>query len=422
MNHYLRAIGGFSRDVWLALASNFFIFFAFLGVNGVVLNLYYLGIGVTADRIGYLYGVHNFVGAAMGVPAGILARKWGTKKPMLLGILIYSVGYAFPPAAESLPPELRIPWLVLGHVLTGAGVSLYLTNIVPYLVKACTGDQRPYAFSIMSVSLPLSGFLGSLLGGALPGWYGTMLSLAADSSLAYRCTTVVATVSSALAVPCVAMARDLGVEVSVSDRSGHSGQRRARVEIPVWYLLVVALFAFSRAAGEISARSFFNVYLNRRLEIAAGGIGTIVGAAQMAAGLAALAAPAVMKAAGKVGAVSAGAVGAMIGLLVISLFPVWHAAALGFVLTIAMISLATPAFTVLYQESTAREWRPLISGVRLLAVGLARAAVSVMGGVLVANQRFATLFQVGGICMGVGALIIVLGMRFGESRARAAAR
>ena len=118
------------------------------------------------------------------------------------------------------------------------------------------------------------------------------------------------------------------------------------------YLLIflLALTALLRSAGEGAARSFFNVYLELDLAASPARIGLLLAVGQVAAGPAALVAPALAARAGKVPVIVVTGLVAAAGMVILAAVPHWVAAGLGFTLVIGLRAVTQSVSSVLHME------------------------------------------------------------------------
>jgi MFS family permease len=168
---------GFDR-AWLPL-----LFMNLLGVanwGGIVAYLpLYLqrlhgpnaGILFTADAIGVL---------VLRIPTGMLADRYGTLVPKLLGLAITLPSVAI----LALPPSILT--LALAGAGTGGGAGLFITGIMGDLARLSTESNRGTAMSLSSASFSAGIFLGSAISGFLIGPGGF------DAVLLFGCITCAA--------------------------------------------------------------------------------------------------------------------------------------------------------------------------------------------------------------------------------------
>lgn len=159
---------GFDRQWLPALISNFLAGVYFGGILAY-LPLYLravhgpnAGIFFTADAIGVLL---------LRVPTGILADRYGSLVPRILGIVVTVPGIG----ALALPPSL---WaLAVAGACTGIGAGLFITGVLSDLFRHSTAANQGTAAALGNGSFSASIFTGSALSGVLigPGGFGAVL-------------------------------------------------------------------------------------------------------------------------------------------------------------------------------------------------------------------------------------------------------
>ena len=173
---YLQKLRLINRDARLLLISIALFGLAFFGVHMVLLNLYLLRLGHGLKLVGSVFGVLGLMFALGSLPAGVMGRRWGSRRTMILGYCLISIGLVLPPLALFTPVAWRAAWLLITYSLGVAGASLYSVNGSVFLMGATAPEERSHAFSVQTALSPLAAFVGSLIGGFLPGVFAALLS------------------------------------------------------------------------------------------------------------------------------------------------------------------------------------------------------------------------------------------------------
>lgn len=129
------------------------------------------GIFFTADALGVF---------ALNIPTGMLADRYGSLVPKLLGIAVTVGGLG----ALAMPPSLL--GLILGGAGTGIGAGLFLTGIIADLATHSTDANRGTAMSLRGASFNAGIFVGGSISGLLigPGGFHAILLLGALTTVA----------------------------------------------------------------------------------------------------------------------------------------------------------------------------------------------------------------------------------------------
>jgi predicted MFS family arabinose efflux permease len=151
--------------------------------------------------------------------------------------------------------------------------------------------------------------------------------------------------------------------------------------------------------------NFFNVYLDSELATSTAMIGVLTAAGQLATVPAALLMPLV---AGRFGGFSTliwASISMSVGLLPLAFIPHWAAAGISFVVLSSLYGLTSPTITVFSQELVKPAWRPAMSAVMNMSVGLGTALMAFGGGYAVKALGYRNLFLTGAVLLTCGALV-----------------
>ena len=415
---YWQKLRLFHRDVRLYLITPALIgFTAYGGIYGVVLNLYLLRLGYGPAFIGLVNGVSGLAFALASLPAGALGTRWGVRRAMIAGLALAIVGNVMLPLAEALPGAGQRLWLPLSRALAGLGLSTYMVNASPFLMATTGVEEREHAFSVQAALWPLAGFVGSLLGGTMPGLLSRALGVALDSPAPYRYTLLFAATVLAAGIP-VLWATS---EIESPNRSPAAAGRRdgsvnaqlsqAQGAAPVGVIVPIVLVGTLRLAGESGVRGFYNVYLDAALGLPTAQIGALMAVGQLLAVPAAMATPLVTARWGQHASIGLGTLFLGFCLLPLALVPHWAAAALSWVAMIVLVAIVRPAYMVYTQRLVRPTWQPLMSGATNLAAGLGRAAMLLIAGPLIATLGYRRYFVVPAALMAAGGLFFGLYFR-----------
>ena len=360
---YLQKLRLFNRNVRLYIIAWALIGFGYLGIYTVLFNLYLLRLGYGPEFVGLVNGVGLFALALFSLPAGALGRRWGSRRMMIIGMILMTVGFGLIPLAEFIRINWQSSWLVGNWVLVGLGAPLFVVNGFPFLMGSTTPEERDHAFSVQGALYPLAGFTGSLVGGFLPRFFSRTLGVPLDQPAPYRYPLFL------VGVLCF-----IGILVLLGTREVGVGQTQERVSkegrAPFSLIALMALVMLLRATGEWTPNIFFNVYMDAGLHAPTSLIGSLVAVGRLIGGVAALAMPFVVKRWGKERTIGLGTMGVALSLLVLVLIPYWGAAGIGFVGAMALVYLVNAAFNLYHQEIVSPGWRAVMSGATFMAMGL----------------------------------------------------
>jgi len=414
-NTYLQKLSLFSRDTRLYLVSTALIGLCWMGIYGVLFNLYLLRLGYDPEFIGLVNAVRMLAYAIFALPAGALGGRWGVRRMMIVGLSLLVIGLGLPLLTEFLPAALQDAWLLLICPIGFLGATLNLVNAGVYLMGATGESERSHVFSIQFAIWPAASFVGSLVGGLLPEFFASLLRVSLDDPAPYRYSLSIAVV---LLIP--------GIAALLAMREAEMADTEQSVSKagPAPYALIVlmALVHLLQGAGEGAIRTFFNVYLDTGLGVATHRIGTLAAVGQLLAMPAALAAPMVI-ARWKNGPTFVGAsLCTALSLLPLALVRHWGAAGLGFAGVMAMGSLLRPAILVYRMGIVSPGWRALMNGACNMAMGLSSSAMALGGGYIVKTLGYRGVFLTGAAVTTAGAILFWICFRIprGEFASRLA--
>ena len=408
MTNLRRALHQFHPDVYRYLIASSLVGFSYFGFVTVLLNLYLLRLGYGTDFIGLVNGSTALAFALSSLPAGALGSRIGMRRGAMAGMVFLAAGVMLVPLVGLFPAGSTRDYSIIAmRLLSGIGFSLYMVNSYPYLVAATDARDRPYAFAMLAAIPPVAGFAGSIVAGALPAWIAAGLGLEVADPLPFALILVVA---GAILVPnpwIVARTRDLE---SPRRRRNGSARRRTRDERSAdsaIYLLIffLSITAMLRMSGEGAARSFFNVYLELDLGASTSRIGLLLAFGQLAAGPAALCAPALSARVGRVPMIVVTTAITAFSLVIMAVVPHWAAAGIGYTLVVGLRSLTQSVSSVVNLEIVPASWRGTTSGVVSMSMGLGFTSMSLGGGYLIPVLGFPGLYLLAALITAVSALV-----------------
>jgi MFS family permease len=407
---YWRTLRKCSRNARLYLVSAGLMgFTVFGGIYSLLRSLYLLRLGYGPEFIGLVSAVGMLGWALACLPAGAVGRRLGSRRAMVLGLGLAALGYFAWPLAEWIPIGWRSAWLVLTVLFSDLSIAMYDVNSQPFLMDATTTEERDHVFSVQAALWPIAGFLGSLLGGLLPGLFAVMLQTTTQDPATFRYPLLLAAVSLGIGVWALYATRETApAAVAVKDDQAAPGPMAAAPYRIMAFLGVVVLLG---GMGEGAARTFFSVYLDAALHTPTAYIGTLAATGQLLAAPAALAMPLAARRWGHRRVFLWGSVGMALSLLPLALIPHWGAAGLGYMGMIALVSLTRPAVSIYMMGIVSSGWRATMSGIYTMSIGLSWSAISLGGGYMIAALGYPSFFLISAALTGAGAALFGLRRR-----------
>ena len=360
--------------------------FGYFGIQAVLFNLYLLRLGYDAQFIGTLIGFGQLIWALMALPAGAFGRRFGARPALYLWHGLHGLGFAIVLCAEFFPRQFLTPVIVFGWMVFWIGGAFGGSNGAPFMMRSAPRNLLNLVFSTQVIMFSVMGFVGSIVAGILPAALTTLSGASATDPAPFRAALSLTAICHGISVLILTRLRDQ------PDESG-SGTVSS-VGRPTALLLFWGGLMFLLTASEGSVRSFFNVYLDRQLQMPTADIGVVFGVAQFFSVLGAFSAPFLLRRLGasRVILFATSASGGVLVLLAAAQIT-WVASS-AYITVILLSAVATAARTIMSQELVAGHWRIIIAGVSTVGLGLGWASSAAIGGVLVNAFGFATYFYI----------------------------
>jgi MFS family permease len=378
---YINRLKSFSKNSKIVLFSYALTRVGF-GVFWVILNLYILELGFSTKFLGTFISSHLVASAIFLIPGGAVSDWIGRKRTLLLStaLMVVSVGVLVTAQGKYM--------LIFANILRGAGDSLILVTIAPFMMEQSKTYERMHLFSVNAAVSSFSIMVGTLVGGMLPTVFATTISGLAEQ---YQYTLVTTAGFFTLAFfPLLFIEEKYEQPLSpLSSKSSESApvflQNRKFVFQFVAYSSLIGL-----GAGIIVP--FFNVYFSQVLHATSAQIGLIFSVSQLTVGIAQLLLPLLVK---KFGRVKATVITQFLSIpffLLILLSNNLGVAFLSFFMRMSFMNMAYPAQQNFYMDHVAEHERAKANSVSQFGSTVLRAVGSSMGGILIATGSFSQPF------------------------------
>jgi MFS family permease len=231
-------------------------------------------------------------------------------------------------------------------------------------------------------------FIGTVVGGLLPGLFALMLSLPQDHPASYRFSLWLgALLGVAGLVPLI--------KISPVRATNTETQQTGEAPFPGMLLMVLVVYVFFSHGAWATCQAFCSAYMDTDLNLSAAAIGLITGVAQFAAVLSPLLNPRLAVRYGNGRTLTALPLGFAVSLIPMVLTPTWFAAAVSRLGNMALGAMWTPSFQVFQMELVSSRWRSLAYGIVSMAMGFAFATASFFGGYIASWWGYNSLFVLG---------------------------
>jgi predicted MFS family arabinose efflux permease len=235
----------------------------------------------------------------------------------------------------------------------------------------------------------LGTFVGTVIGGLLPGLFALLLVQTLDVPRPYGAALWTgAALSVAALVPLLCVGE-------LEQRTTAQEQAEVRGPFPVLAVALIVLHVYLSHGGWAIRQAFAGAYMDTILLLPAAAIGLIAGMGQFAAVLTPLLNPRLSRRWGDGWTLMVTALGMGLSLLPMALIPHWAAVAVGNIGVLSMSAMWMPALHVFQMEQVEPRWRSLAYGAASTAMGLSFGSVSLVGGYVAAAMGYRAVFGIG---------------------------
>jgi MFS family permease len=401
IDRYFQKLRLLNRDVRLCLVSWAVLGFAYFGIYLVLFNLYLLRLGYGYEFVGLVNGVGMIAFAIFSLPAGVFGKRWGSRRMMIAGMGLMTVGFGTLPLAEFVPAAWQEGWFLGTWSLVSFSAPLFTVNSAPFMMGVTSPDERNYAFSLQGALFSLAGFAGSLVAGFLPKFFTVILAIPSDHPAPFRYSLFLAGVSLIIGLLTILATREENVEQEQGSVSKVAGP------IPLALMGMMGFIALLRMTGESAPNVFFNVYLETELRASTALIGLLVAISRLIAGIAALSMPLIVARWGKKSVIGWGILGIALSILPLALIPHWGAAEIGFIGVMTLSAIVLAAYFVYGQELVSPGWQAVMSGVISMGGGVGGSFIVIFGSRIITAYGYDSFFLTAAILTAVGGLLFL---------------
>lgn len=353
------------------------------GIFRLFLNLFVLARGNDEAFLGALMSLESLAALGLGIPMGILADRVGRKPSLLLGLLLWIIGVL----VVVLSP---LDWpLLAAAVVWGGGDAIYMATGPAFMAENADPDKRATLFSTRMGLMLLVGFIGSLIGGPMPSWFGTLLGQPAESAPAYRATLLLATGVMSLSLIPLLMIREQGDSAGPADAGIGLSLRSLITRRDVWKLLVPQV-VIGLGAGLLIP--YLNVFFKQRFGISDSLLGFAFGVSQLGTGLATLLAPIAAERWGNIRTIAGSQLASLPFLLALGFVPVLPVAVGAFWVRATLMNMGGPLYTAFAIEQADEQDRGKLGAMLGLTWSVGRGIGPGISGVVQQSFGFSPLF------------------------------
>lgn len=372
---YKNAIRSFNRNVRLMM-----VYYAINAVaNGVVsvlLNLYFLKLGLDENFLGSTVFAQSLGLGLFVLPFGMLADRF--PKDTMVKAAYFMMNLPFTAFLFSKNPAV----LVTLFAVQSVGIAVAVGSEFPYLTENVSPEARTHLFSINMAVYTAGPALGMAVAGYLPKLLGPLAGAGAESAAAYRLALLVA----------VAMFWASGFAVLRLKKSPTTEHRAVkgvhlRFKKPGTILGLCLNSAFVALAASMFI-PFVNVIMNQRFQMPAHVIGWVFTVQNFTIALGALLVPKLAERRGKLAGATMLQCLALPAYITLALAPNAGIFVVGYILRGTMANMPAPLIDSYTMESVDGSERGTVSATLNLARNLVWAVGGKLGGAFLQRKMF----------------------------------
>jgi MFS family permease len=264
----------FSPVVFRILIHSLLFGFA-ASISDVLFNFYLDSLGYGNEVAGQMNSVFRAAGVIFGIPVGMLIDRRGARKVLMFSIIAYGASWL----AVLSSTDIRV--IAPVYFLVGAANIATYTAIIPLLSSVIEPKQRASFFGINAGATIAVGFIGSLLGGALPSLIAPFVGVSATDQLAYRLALVSVSVIGFLAILPL-----LGFSAAAIKHhaAGHAAPASSGHKLPFMRLVLFASQGFLLGLGGGMVVPFQNLFFREQFNLPDAQVGLILAISAFAMG------------------------------------------------------------------------------------------------------------------------------------------
>jgi MFS family permease len=353
-NGYWQRIQTFSPNAKLLIASNVTRAFG-RGFTQAIFNLYLLALGFSKTFLGGIMGLNAFAMAIFSLILGPYVFRVGSKKTLILGVLIATL-IGFSQVAYPVPEVL-----LMGAILSGLGSSLLMVGLGPFFTAHSTPYERTHLFGASQSFTILSSFISNTIAGLLPGWFTLIFMLPLDSPPTFQFALLIHVIPLALSIIPLLMVQEIESETGNPEelQPQINKEPKERKSLLLQFALVNMFIGFG--AGFVIP--YLNVFFWEFYNLPTALVGFIQGLGSLSVAMGVFLAPVLSNRIGKVKTVVVSQGLSLPFLVAIALIINPYIAIASYILRVVLMNAAMPVDNTLRMESVPQRWRANMSAI-----------------------------------------------------------
>jgi MFS family permease len=350
VTRYAQQLKRFSPNAQYFLLSTVITGVSF-SIYQLIFNLFIVSQGYSRAFLGSLQSMPNLVALICTIPAGVVVDIIGRKRSMLIAAVLRTL------ATLGIVVAPGPGWLEVSVIGFGIAQSLAMVSSAPFMMENSSPEERNALFSANFGLQTLVGFVGTLVGGYLPTWFGGLLDVGVESPLAYAATLGVTVLLSVVAIlPLLAIHEQRGPRAAVRSiwpwRNVSDLGLVTRIFVPN---IVISM-------GAAILIPYMNLFFKQTFGIPDRTLGTIFAVSAVVTGVATLTSPLLAQRWGRIRALVGTQLVSIPFLLTIGFAPSLAAATIAFWVRAALMNMGNPLYSAFAMEQVEERERATVSG------------------------------------------------------------
>ena len=387
----------FSPVVFRILIHSLLFGFA-ASISDVLFNFYLDSLGYGNEVAGQMNSIFRAAGVIFGIPVGMLIDKKGARRVLMVSITAYGASWL----ALLSSTDIRV--IAPVYFLVGAANIATYTAIIPLLSSVIEAKQRASFFGINAGATVAVGFVGSLLGGALPSLIAPFAGVGATDQLAYRLALISVSLIGFLAIIPL-----LGFSAAATKHhaAGHAAPASSGHKLPFMRLVLFASQGFLLGLGGGMVVPFQNLFFREHFGLPDAQVGLILAISAFAMGFGSFIGGPLAK---RFGLRNAAAWTRFLAAptLLLMLFPNLYVSAAAYYVSRLVIGVTFPLADALVMQSVPVEQRGTSTSLSSMLWSFGWSAAALMSGYIQRDNGFYYVFIASGIAYVISGLSFYL--------------
>lgn len=331
-------------------------------INGIIFstwqlffNFFILARGYEKDFLGLINSMPSIAGLFLGILMGMVSDRIGRKPAMIIGLSLSTTAMGLQLFVDSQILMLMVAFM------GGIGNSLFFISQAPFMMKVTNPKNRSLMFSLNFGLATLAGALGNIFAGQMPGWFGGLMQIPADSAQAYQMVLMVSVILGFFAlIPIFILKEPVKIQSLNQVKPNQWALLKKTVKRGfTWKLVLPELLLGFGAAITIP---YMNLYFSETFNLKSNVLGALFSLSALLVGVGSILGPRlVQKFNSKIRVVVMTQASSLVFLLVLAFSPFAWLAAIGFLLRGMLMNMAVPLYNAFCMENVSENEQGVVN-------------------------------------------------------------